>query len=326
MTAAAPRSAPPAPTAPSPAPLRTLGFQALGTYCEVRYAAATAAQATAFEQAARDWVEAFEARYSRFRPTSIVSQINAAAGSAWVDIDPEMEQMLDLCGTLHTMTAGILDATAGPLMRLWNYREPPPELPGARRVAEVRTLVGWPLVQRAPGRVFLPRPGMALDFGGFGKEWAVDAVALIAGAHGITQALVDFGHDIRCVGAPAGRPAWHIGLEDPGTPGRHRSSIALFAGKGVASSGDYLRGFTRDGRRYGHIVDPRTGYPVAHGCRQVTVVADTCFQAGILSTTAFVLGPTSGLEFIQRFPGAECMIVTTTGSTHTRGWWTYVVT
>jgi thiamine biosynthesis lipoprotein len=224
------------------------------------------------------------------------------------------------------MTDGMLDATAGPLIRLWDYHRPAAVLPGAARVAEVRELVGWSKVQRTPGRVFLPRAGMALDFGGWGKEWAVDAVAQLASSYGISRVLVDFGHDIRGIGTPPGRPAWHVGLEDPAQPGTHRGSVALLAGKGIASSGDYLRGFTRNGRRYGHIVDPRTGEPVTHDGRQVTVVADSCLQAGILSTTAFILGPVAGLEFIQRFPGAEGLIVTAHARVQTRGFWNYVAT
>jgi thiamine biosynthesis lipoprotein len=167
---------------------------------------------------------------------------------------------------------------------------------------------------------------MALDFGGWGKEWAVDAVAQLAASFGISRVLVDFGHDIRGIGTPPGRPAWHVGLEDPAQPGTHRGSVALLAGKGIASSGDYLRGFTRNGRRYGHIIDPRSGEPVTHDGRQVTVVADSCLQAGILSTTAFVLGPVAGLDFIQRFPGAEGLIVTSQARVQTRGFWNYVAT
>ncbi len=306
--------------------LRNFAFRALGTACTIRYTTTSDELAGSFERAARQWVEAFEARYSRFRPESMVSRINNFAGTSWVEVDAEMEQMLDICAELHRMTGGILDGTAGPLMRLWDYRNPAAVLPDAARVQEVRELVGWTKVQRAPGRIFLPRAGMALDFGGWGKEWAVDAVAQLATTFGLEQVLVDFGHDIRCIGAPPGRLAWHVGLEDPAQPGAHRGSVALFAGKGIASSGDYLRGFTRHGRRYGHIVDPRTGEPVAHDCRQVTVIADTCLQAGILSTTAFILGPVAGLDFIQRFPGAEGFLVTSTSRAQTRGFWHYVAT
>lgn len=323
----------PAPTRPAPAGavagnpgLQRLAFRALGTQCEVQYRPRQAGTALAFEQAVRSWVERFEARYSRFRPDSIVSRLNASAGRSWIPIDREMEDMLDVCASVHALTRGIIDATAGPLLLLWDYHLANPVVPAPELVAAARSLVGWHLVQRRPGAAMLAKPGMRLDFGGWGKEWAVDAVATLAQQHDIPHALVDFGHDIRCVGAPPDRPAWHIGLEDPSQPGTHCGSVALRSGRGIASSGDYLRGFTAGGRRYGHIVDPRTGRPVAHGCRQVTVIADTCFQAGLLSTTAFVLGAEAGLAFIQQFPGAEALIVSENARAETRGFWDHVVT
>lgn len=305
-------------------PLRRLTFPALGTTCEVQYATADAAQAARFETAAKGWVEAFEAKYSRFRPDSLLSRINAAAGKDWVPVDPEMEQMLQLCETLHFMTQGVLDATALPLLRLWNYKANQPVVPSIQQIVDARRLVGWSKVQRAPGRVFLPIEGMALDFGGFGKEYAVDIVAQIAVDHGIANVLVDFGHDLRALGAPPGRPAWHIGLEDPSKPGTATLSVALHGSKGIASSGDYLRCFTIDGKRYGHIVDPRTGWPVANGCLQATVIAGSCLQAGVLSTTAFVLGVPKGIEFIQACPGAEGLLLTPNARAQTRAFFNYV--
>lgn len=318
------RVPPPASTAlPADVPLRKLSFPALGTQCEVQYAAPGGdTQATAFEQAAQAWVTAFEARYSRFRPDSLVSRINAAAGRSWVEVDAEMEGLLKLCDTLVFMTQGVLDPTALPLIRLWNYKADTPRVPTAAEIAAARSLVGWKKLQRAPGKVFLPEPGMALDFGGFGKEYAVDITAQIATDHGIVSALVDFGHDLRAVGAPPGRPAWHIGLEDPKQPGVSAGSMAI-VGKGVASSGDYLRGFVVEGKRYGHIIDPRTGSPVANGCQQATVVASTCLQAGVLSTTAFVLGVPRGIEFIQSCPGAEGLLVLERARAQTRGFFNY---
>ena len=317
------RVPPPAPTGPA-VPLRKLTFPALGTMCEVQYAAGDT-QAAAFERAAIAWVTAFEAKYSRFRPDSLVSRINAAAGREWIAVDAEMEGLLQLCDTLHFMTQGVLDPTALPLIQLWNYKAEKPRVPAAAEVAAALALVGWKKVQRAPGKIFLPAPGMALDFCGFGKEYAVDIVAQLAVDHGLTAALVDFGHDLRAVGAPPGRPAWHIGLEDPQKPGAAAGSIAV-VGKGVASSGDYLRNFTVAGKRYGHIIDPRTGRPVANGCTQATVIAGTCLQAGVLSTTAFVLGVPRGLDFIQACPGAEGLILTDKTRAQTRGFFNYVAT
>ncbi len=146
----------------------------------------------------------------------------------------------------------------------------------------------------------------------------------IATDHGITNALVDFGHDLRAVGTPPDRPAWHIGLEDPRRPAETAGSIAVI-GKGVASSGDDIRRWIVAGNRYGHIIDPRTGWPVANGCLQATVVAASCLQAGVLSTTAFVLGVPKGIEFIQACPGAEGLLVTEHARAQTRGFFNYVV-
>lgn len=308
------------------APLRRMAFPALGTNCEVQYVAPRGdGQANTFARAVVEWVSAFEAKYSRFRPTSLVSRINDAAGRAWVEIDADMEQMLALGDALFATTGGVLDPTSLPLLRLWNWKAEHPTIPSEAQIAAARRLVGWSKVQGAPGKIFLPEPGMALDFGGFGKEYAVDIVAHLARQHGITTALVDFGRDVYALGRPPVRVAWHLGLEDPRRPGATWGSIAVRDGRGVASSGDYVRCFMHNGRRYGHIIDPRTGWPVANGCLQVTVVADTCLQAGVLSTAAFVLGADRGLELIAHCPGAEGVIVTETARRHTRGFYHYVV-
>ena len=315
---------PPAAQATTDVPLRVLTWTALGTRCSVQYSVTSAAQAQAFETAAVGWVAAFEAKYSRFRPDSLLSRINAAAGLAPVAIDAEMEGLLALCDRLHFMTQGVLDPTALPLLRLWDYKAAHPRLPTEDELVAARRLVGWKKVQRTPGHVFLPERGMALDFGGFGKEWAVDIVAQIARDHGLPAALVDFGHDLRAFGVPPGRPAWHIGLEDPANPGATKGSLALTQGQGVASSGDYLRRVVIDGVRYGHIVDPRSGRPVANGCLQATVIAPTCLQAGVLATAAFVLGVTPGLELIQAQPGTHGQILTEKTRAQTRGFFNYV--
>ena len=153
---------------------------------------------------------------------------------------------------------------------------------------------------------------MALDLGGIGKEYAVDQVAQLAVQSGATSVLVDFGHDVRVHGSPPEKkPAWHIGLEDPKQPGRCWTGLAVI-NQSVATSGDYLRSFVRDGKRYGHILDIRTGRPVANGCLAVSVIAPTCTLAGMLSTTAFVLGPEEGLRLLDAtYQAAGCIITET---------------
>jgi FAD:protein FMN transferase len=315
----------PAPTADAGAVLRKRSWRALGTTCELQYVCADDEAARRFETAALAWVEAFEAKYSRFRPDSLISRINAAAGRDWVEIDAEMEQMLKFCASLNFLTKGVMDVTATPVLRLWDYKSPTPRIPSDEEIAAALRLVGWPKVQRAPGKIRLPEAGMALDFGGWGKEFAVDAVASLARSHGLTSVLVDFGHDLMAVGTAPGKPGWHIGLEDPANPGGACKGSLAAANIGVASSGDYLRGFTIGGRRYGHIVDPRTGRPVCNGCRQVTVVAPSCIQAGALSTAIFILGPDAGLQLASEIMGAETRIVTDQAVHQSRGFFNYVV-
>ncbi|HEY4300408.1 MAG TPA: FAD:protein FMN transferase [Candidatus Didemnitutus sp.] len=306
--------------------LRRLTFAAMGTSCEIQYANPKGdTPAASFEAAALAWVQAFEAKYTRFRPTSLVGRINSAAGVAWVNVDEDMEQMMKLCDALYLMTQGVLDPTALPLLRLWDWKAETPAIPSSEAIANARRLVGWSKVQRAPGKVFLPEPGMALDFGGFGKEYAVDMVAQIALNHDLADVLIDFGHDLRALGTPPGRPAWHVGLEDPTHPGTSWASVGLSASRGIASSGDYVRCFRINGKRYGHIVDPRTGWPVSNGCIQTTAIAGTCLHAGVLATTSFVLGATRGVDFIQAFPDAEGLILSEKSRFQTRGFHQYVV-
>jgi thiamine biosynthesis lipoprotein len=127
--------------------------------------------------------------------------------------------------------------------------------------------------------------------------------------HGVENVLIDFGQDIRVHGKPPGRPAWHVGLENPKNPGSCWGGVAV-TNHAVASSGDYLRHFVQGGRRYGHILDPRTGYPVNNGCLAVSVVAPTCTVAGILTTSAFILGAQEGYQLINGYHGASGAIIT----------------
>jgi len=285
-----------------------LSFAALGSPCRVRFAAPPSAAKT-LPDAILQWVAQFEARYSRFIPTSLVSRITAAAGREWVETDPETDQLLALCHEAHFITRGTFDPTALPLIRLWDWKANPAVLPDEAAIAAAKQKVGWRKVQRAPGKVFLPEPGMALDLGGIGKEYAVDQVAQLAVHSGATSVLVDFGHDVRVHGPPPDKkPAWHIGLEDPMQPGRCWTGLAA-NNQSVATSGDYLRNFVHAGKRYGHILDVRTGRPVANGCRAVSVIAPTCTIAGMLSTTAFVLGPEEGLRLLDAtYQAAGCIV------------------
>ena len=297
--------------------LHKLTFRAMSTECRVHFHDVSAAAAQEFAREVVVWVAGFEARYSRFIPDSLIGRINAAAGNQWVEVDTEAERLLSFCNELVFLTRGAFDPTALPLLKLWNWKTRPPVVPDDETIRAARELVGWRKVQRRPGGIFLPVPGMCLDLGGIGKEYAVDCVVNLALKFSIRNLLVDFGQDVRVTGAAPGKTHWRIGLEDAHHPGQCWASVAV-TDHAVASSGDYLRCYEINGRRYGHIVDPRTGYPVDNSCRAVSVIAPSCTIAGVLATTAFVLGPQEGLRLIETHQGAEGSITTDTTRFHTR--------
>ncbi len=303
---------------------RELSFQAMGTACRVFWIS-PASRNSVVASGIIDWVARFEAKYSRFWPQSLVSRINASAGGDWTALDAEAERLFALCHELHFLTRGSFDPSALPLLRLWDWKRNHHRLPEPTEVDAARSLVGWAKVQRQPGRIRLPEAGMGLDLGGMGKEFAVDQVLQWMRQNGAASALVDFGADVRVDGPPpAGRTAWHIGLENPGRPGSAWTGLGLKSGA-VATSGDYHRKFELQGVRYGHIVDVKQGRPALHDIRAVSVVAPSCTQAGMLSTTAFALGPVEGLRLIETTAGVAGVILTEHQTLASRRFYEYVV-
>ncbi len=299
-----------------------LSFQAMSTVCRVHFRSLNPTLARDFQSEVLRWVAWFEARYSRFIASSLISRINLAAGREWVDVDPETDALLNLCQEMVFFTSGVFDPTSMPLLRLWNWKANPPRVPAEDAIRAARELVGWRKIQRRPGAIFLPREGMCLDLGGIGKEYAVDRVLTLGLQRGIDNLLVDFGNDVRVHGEPPEKGAWHIGLEDPKQPGRCWTGVAV-TNHAVATSGDYVRHFLHQGRRYGHIVDPRTGYPVQNGSLSVSVIAPHCTVAGILATAAFVLGAKDGLALMSICPGVEGCITTDSDRSETKRFYAY---
>lgn len=304
--------------------LYDLRFKALGTNCRIQYTATNNDHAATFAREAVHWLAHFEGKYSRFRETSLISEINRNAGERWTEIDEEVESIFAICDDLNFMTQGVLDPTMLPLIHLWDYRRTHTALPTDDEIEETRRLVGWSKAQRRPGEVYLPEAGMALDLGGFGKEYAVDKVAAIAVGNRIEACLVDFGRDIHAVGIPPGNPAWHIGLENPEKPGSAWGSVAA-VNSGIATSGDYRRFFEHSGHRFGHILDPRSGRPAINGILSSTIVANSCLEAGVLSTAVCVLGEEEGLRLVEGTFGAEGCIVLNSGVQQTSKFYEHIV-
>jgi len=303
--------------------LHRLEFQAMSTACRINCHGAPPAAIREFQHDAVNWTAQFEARYSRFIPDSLIGRINAAAGEQWVDTDPETDRLFNLCQELFFFTRGSFDPTALPLIQLWNWKQRAPVIPDDRAIQTARALVGWNKIQRRPGGIFLPERGMALDLGGIGKEYAVDCVINMALQRGLTNVLVDFGQDVRVHGHAPDKKFWWIGLDDAVCPGKCWTGVAV-TDHGVATSGDYLRNFQVNGRRYGHILDPRTGYPAYNDCRAVSVIAPSCTIAGLLSTSVCILGPKEGMQIIELHPGAAGAVTTETTKLYSRKFHEYI--
>ena len=303
--------------------MHKLTFGAMGTQCKVQFHGVSAAVARDFQREVVAWVAQFEATYSRFIPDSLIGRINAAAGEHWVEIDPDTERLFAFCQELFFFTRGTFDPTALPLIKLWNWKAQPHVIPSSSAISATRELVGWNKVQRRAGGVFLPRAGMSIDLGGIGKEYAVDCVMNQAIARGIPNVLVDFGQDVRVRGHALDKAFWWIGLDDASNPGQCWAGVAV-TDHAVATSGDYVRCFELNGRRYSHILDPRTGYPADSGCHAASVIAPSCTIAGLLATSAIILGAEEGLRLIEMHPGAAGAITTNTNKVYSRKFHEYI--
>lgn len=250
-----------------------------------------------------------EAKYSRYRADSVVSRINALAGSgATVDVDAETAGLLDFADRMFEHSSGCFDITSGVLRAAWDFRSG--RLPSADEIRALLPRIGWRRTGWRQGARSIRLPaGMELDFGGFGKEYAVDRAAAVLVEAGATGGFVNLGGDVRVIGPNALGAAWQIGIRHPRKPDAALVSVSITRG-GLATSGDYERFMEVGGRRYCHILDPRTGWPV-QSWQSVSVVAPVCLAAGALTTSAMLAGD-SAEEFL-RAQGARYVAVSADG-------------
>lgn len=271
-------------------------FKAMGTVCDLRLFADDAAQARKTAAVVIGDIERLEAKYSRYRPSSELSAINAvAAAGGSISVDDETAQLLDYAATCHAESEGLFDITSGILRRAWDFKAG--TLPGQAQLQSLLALTGWhKLVWQRPTLRF-PLAGMELDLGGVVKEYAADRAATLCVQHGVQHALVNLGGDIRVTAPQADGKPWRIGISNPAAPEQALCTLELHGGA-LASSGDYQRCLTIDGVRYSHILNPFTGWPVRK-LAAVSVVAEFCVVAGSASTIG-MLKDAAGAEWLRQ--------------------------
>lgn len=262
-------------------------FQAMGSPCSVHVYAPTQAQAQAAALQAEAEVRRLEQKYSRYRDDSITATIhrNAKAGAATL-LDAETAALLHYAHTAWEQSDGLFDITSGLLRRAWNFRSG--TLPSQQQIDALLPRIGWDKVSLDNNQIRFQQPDMEIDFGGFVKEYAADSAAAILQQHAIQHGLVELGGDIRVIGPhPDDRP-WAVGIRHPRQPGQVLATLNLTHGA-LASSGDYERCILHNGKRYGHVLNPHTGWPV-EGVIAVSVVADHCLLAGSATTLTLLRG------------------------------------
>jgi thiamine biosynthesis lipoprotein len=276
-------------------------FQAMGCPCEVQVDTGEAALAENLAAMAEAEARRIEAAYSRYRPDSVVGQINATAGQ-WFTPDAETAALFSYADYCFRISGGLFDITSGALRRAWRF-DRSDHIPDAAKVAAALADVGWGRVQQDGPRYRL-MPGMEIDLGGIAKEYAVDRAIQWVMAQSDLPVMVNFGGDLRVSGPLADGARWRVRIEAVVDDQPH--AWLEIARGAITSSGDAHRYVERDGRRYGHILDPRNGMPVAGAPRAITVAARTCLEAGVLSTLAMLQG--KGAEDFLSQEGVEAWV------------------
>jgi thiamine biosynthesis lipoprotein len=241
-------------------------------------------------------VKRIEAKYSRYLEGSVVSRINAQAGGAAVKADDETLALLAFADACYRQSDGLFDATSGVLRRAWNFKEP--RVPSQAELDAILPLVGWDKVEISNAHVHLALPGMQLDFGGFGKEYAVDRAARVMADLGVSSAMVNLAGDLAILGSQPGGAPWRVGIKHPRRDDKLLATLPVTSGA-IATSGDYERFIEVDGVRHCHVLDPRTGRS-AHGLQAVTVQATACILAGSATTIAMLKGREAGLAWLDQ--------------------------
>ena len=280
----------------------------MGTSVTIKVFAASPARAAdlmgrAFDEMAR--IERLTSVSALWDSTSEIRAINAAAGSLWVPVSPDVAYLLESATEYSICTQGRFDVTIGPISRLWGFPSGHPRVPSAQEIRQHLPLVGYEGLHLKEGKAKLDRAGMALDLGSIAKGHAVDRAVDLLKREGVDAALVEAGGDLRFFGRKPGNRPWGIAVQHPRLPETLIKVDSPYPS--VATSGDYQRFLVVDGVRYHHILDPYTGYP-ATGLASVSVWTTSAMEADILATAVFVIGIEQGMALIEQRTDTEALI------------------
>jgi thiamine biosynthesis lipoprotein len=263
-------------------------------------------------QAARDEIDRLDRMMTDWKQESPLMDVNRAAGVAPVKVPPELFFIVERSIRMSELTGGTFDITFAGAGKLWNWRAPEPKVPDAETVKASLKNVGWKnIVLDAKERtIFLKHPGVKIGLGGIVPGYAADLAIGKIRDLGIRDACVNMSGDVMTSGQKDGAP-WNAAITHPRKKGENLAVIPI-SNAAISTSGDYERFFMKDGRRYCHIIDPRTGYP-ADKCQSVTIIAPNCAFADAFAKGVFILGPEEGMALAEKIQGVEAVVVAADG-------------
>jgi thiamine biosynthesis lipoprotein len=268
-------------------------FIAMASPCEVLVDTQDEVETRAIVECVAAEAIRIEQSFSRYRDDNLIYRINNSQGHR-VEVDDELARLFDFSTQCYLLSDGLFDITSGVLRRIWRF-DGSDSLPSRKQAKALLPLVGWNKVTWKSPYITLQH-GMEIDLGGIGKEYAVDSAAKLVRERWSTPVLINFGGDLYATDKPVSRQYWQIGVESLG--GGEANAIIQLQRGGLATSGDARRFLERDGVRYSHVLNPRTGWPVSNTLRAVTVAAANCIDAGFLSTMALLKGK-NGKAFLD---------------------------
>jgi FAD:protein FMN transferase len=293
-------------------PLERTEYNLLGTACTVRLytGGSPAALDAAFARIAE-----IESRMTVNRDDSEVIRINKAAGLRPVVVTADVLEVVQQ-GLVYSRDGdGAYDITVDPLVSLWGIGSAHARVPGPEEIRRALSVVGYRNVMVDPkaSTVFLKKPGMGLDLGSIAKGYAADEVARVLRARGVATALIDLGGNVLTMGTKPDGARWRIGIQNPQEARGTKIGYVQIEGGSVTTAGTYERFFEKDGKRYFHILDARTGYPAWNGLSAVAIVAGDSLSADGYDTLVFTLGLDRGRTFVESRRGTiEAVFVTDT--------------
>lgn len=283
----------------------------LGTYLQLSLWTEDKAEGMAVIQECFQRIRQIEQKMSVNIEDSEVNEINRHAGKEYVAVSDDTMAVIRKGFAYAELTDGAFDPAIGRLVKLWGIGTERERVPKPEEIQEALKYVDYRGIKfQDENKVKLDIDGMQLDLGGIAKGYAADAVTKIIREKGIKHAIINLGGNVVALGKKADGAPWKIGIQDPFEPTGTHMGVIEVADQTVVTSGNYERYFIRDGKRYHHIIDPKTGYPSENGVISATIITDSSIDADALSTSVYVLGLEKGMNLIESMEGVECIIIT----------------